>query len=894
MSLLDRLRPKWQSADAEVRAEAVRELDKDEVELLGAVAQQDTDPKVRRIAIKKLDSPRLLLEIAEKDEDSRVREFARKRASQILVQIACDDRDVEESKRALSLLAQALDRIAVFERAHFPELRSAALETLRGEDDLLELVKRAKEPDVRARALEQIANQQILKKVVFDESAGDLALSAVARIEDLAILESIYDQASLPKAVRRHAFAKLEKLVPNDHPIKVKARQERFLEVCLKAEFLADARSAEELPALRASFAELEFEGPPEAALRERFRNALERLDAIAAAAARRVEAGPEPASPPPSPANHPPLVIAAEDPPGAELESPVEHENDGLGEEALSVVERAVRAVDEGELSEAARRFRDAEREWKRLARTIPPPEALAERFRLAAEKLGSRESGARREHEEALQATLRELEGRVARMEELAAMDEVSIKDADREMREAQDFLKSMGPLPRSVNRKKARARLTDARQKLFKRAQDTRELDEWKRWANVDVQQHLIEEIEKLRTSNDVPRIAKEMRAIHEEWKKAGAATPDVAEELWKRYKSIRDELKSRCNEFFKKQTADRKENLKKKEQLCEQVESLKDSEDWNATADSIKELQQQWKALGPVPKASSDAVWTRFRTACDHFFDRRKQVFDQAKSERSENLAKKVALCERAEAVRDSTNWHETVEELKGLQARWRDIGAVPRKNSDEIWNRFRAACDHFFERYKRRDEVDEQERVERRQTLVGELESLAAASEPAAVSRVQEIWNEWKKLGPPTGALHELSDRLERAVSAIVLANPQGFSGGDLDPRTSRKKREKLCERLESMVEVLDSEKPKAAAIEDLAQRLKDALASNTMTGGKRQGAKTDWRGASDEVARLRNTWLRTPPVPGDEGRALSERFDKALHSFEALRVGDSP
>jgi hypothetical protein len=142
---------------------------------------------------------------------------------------------------------------------------------------------------------------------------------------------------------------------------------------------------------------------------------------------------------------------------------------------------------------------------------------------------------------------------------------------------------------------------------------------------------------------------------MRLIHEDWRRAGAATPEKAPELWNRYKTMRDELKARCDAFFEKQAHERTESLKKKEELCLQVESLQDSEDWSRTADAIQEIQVRWKKLGPVPPESSDAVWKRFRTACDHFFDRRKESFRRLKAERDENLKRKETLCERAESM-----------------------------------------------------------------------------------------------------------------------------------------------------------------------------------------------------------------------------------------------
>lgn len=942
MSLLDRLRPKWQSTDAEVRAQAVRDLPKGEVDLLTAVARQDPDPRVRRIALKRLDSPRVLLEIADTDGDDSLRSFARKRARQILVSIACDRRDLEESKRALSLLMDAADRIAVVERAQFPELRSFAFDALTDDDSLVEVVRKTKDPEVRARALAKISSPEALKKVVLDESAGDLALAALARIDDPAALEAVFDQHTLPRSVRRQAFAKLEKLVPADHPIKARARNERFQELCQLAEGLVDSRmpsAASELRSLRASWAEIESEGAPDLKLADRLRLAVEAIEAFGPSS--RTEEKPTTTEPdlaePPRKTEREsgearealflPLLerleslddgslakglealasewkgLTADGPPSTALRSrfrrALKSANSRLeriraleagAQEATVLVERAEAASRKEDLSRAASELRALERKWSRLPEA--PDHPLQDRFRAALAQAKAREKEARKHQDEAEQHTLRDLEARILLMETLSASENLSIKDADRVLKEAQEFLKEMGPLPKSANRKKARKRLSDAREQLFKRTQDVRELEEWKRWANVDVQQTLIERIEKLKGSNDLPKVAKELRQIHEEWKKAGAVTPDKAQELWHRYKAIRDEIKARCDEFFEKQNQARVGNLKQKEALCLQVEGLKDSEDWNRTADAIKDLQLQWKKIGPVPQENSDSVWKRFRAACDFFFDRRKQGFDQLKNERESNLAAKLALCERAEAIQDTTDWHQTANELKRLQSEWREVGAVPRKKSDEVWKRFRTACDHFFDRYKRRDEVDLEERLKRRESLVQELVALGASQggPPDGLGeRVQRIWNAWKSAGPLPDAASDIASRFETEVAALVDGSPAAFTGTELDPAVTGKKRGKIVARLESILGELEGQKPAAEPLENLAQRLKDALASNTIGGGRRREPALDWRQAADEVSRLRATWAKIAPVPGDEGRALLERFEKACRSFRELR-----
>jgi len=931
MSLLDRLRPKWQSTDSEVRAQAVRELPKGEVDLLTALAQQDPDPRVRRIALKKLESPRLLLEIAETDGDESLRSFARKRARQRLVHIACDERDLEESKRALALLTDASDRVAVAERAHFPEVRAQGFDTLTDDDALFEVVRKAKDPEVRVRALARITSPQTLKKVVLDEASGDLALAALARIDDLEALESVFDQRTLPRSVRRQAFSKLEKLVSPDHPIKARARQERFQELSQHAEGLADARmpsAANEVASLRESWAAIESEGAPDPKTAERFRAALEAIVALAPSSRAPKAAAIEPkAVAPETPDSRAPLFLAllerveslddkelasvleplaaeweelvSQEPPGSEVQSRFRRAlksasarlkriqaSEAGAREAAVLVERAETASRAPDLSRAASELRSLEREWSRLA--DPVDAALQDRFCAALSHAKSRQDEARMRQEEAEQRNLRDLEARIQLMETLAASENLSIKDADRVLKEAQDFLKGMGPLPKSANRKKARKRLVDAREQLFKRTQDTRELEEWKRWANVDVQQTLIDRIEKLKQSNDLPKVAKELRQIHEDWKKAGAATPDKAQELWHRYKAIRDEIKARCEAFFENQSQERVENQKLKEALCVQVESLKESQDWNRTADAIKEIQLQWKKIGPVPQETGDALWKRFRAACDFFFDRRKQGFDHLKSERDSNLAAKVGLCERAEAIQDATDWAQVANELKRLQSEWREVGAVPRKKSDEVWKRFRTACDRFFDRYKRRDEVEIEERLKKRQSLIDELVALGPSkreTNDGLAERVQGIWNTWKSAGPLPEAGSEIVGRFESEVGALLLDAPAAFIGTELDPAVSAKKRGKIVARLESIVDELEDRNPAAEPLESLAQRLKDALASNTIGGGGRREPKLDWRQASDEVSRLRATWAKTAPVPGEEGRALAERFERACRSF---------
>ena len=937
MSLLDRLRPKWQNTDPDVRAEAVRHLGKDEVELLTAVAQGDTDPRVRRIAVKKLESPRLLLEIAESDEDESLAAFARRRASHLLIEIACDERDLEESKRALGLLKEVRHVVTVVEKARFEDLRQMAFENLSDDTARAELVCRGKDPGWRSRALERITNPGALRAIALDENASEFASTALAKIEDVEILQSIVDHPSAAKPLRRQATSKVEQIAPPDHPVKVKKRHERFETLVSRAEACVEKLPPDrpdELEALRREWEELSNEGAADAVLAERFSRAA---DAMAAAREKPVSRDrlPEESEGELSPSATK-AGIEARNTLCARLEAvedqSLESELDAARAEWSSLVAesgpateeverrftKAVKRIEERQkesreseaeqslltelveraelLSESAD-LDEATREWKELsrsepARRIPSHKSLGPRFSRASERLEARADERSKAQEQEERRTHEQLEKLMTRLRELAGTERFSIREADRTHREAQQFLKTMGPLPKDVSRKKARKDLMEARETLVKRAGEFKELDNWKRWANEDIQAGLILRIESLRDASDLPKVAKEMHRIHEEWKRAGSAPLEKAEELWHRYKVVRDELKSKCDEFFGKQNEERTENLKKKTALCEKVEAIQDSENWTETAEAIKKLQAEWKTTGPAPQKHSDAIWKRFRNACDHFFERRKAHFGELKDERDENLKKKREVCEKAESIKESTDWHETANELKRLQTEWRAIGAVPRKHSDQVWNRFRTACDFFFDRFKRRDEVEHEERLKRREGLVVELEALANADESSAettAAQAQTVWTNWRKLGRLADNDLPLWERFERAMDTVVSSAAGPFAGTDLDPSMSRKRREKLCEQLEAVVkEFRVATQPFEQPLEDLAARLKDALASNTMTGGQRKEKRTDWPTAAREADKIRASWLRTAPVPGDEGRALAERFESAHRQLAEL------
>ena len=543
-----------------------------------------------------------------------------------------------------------------------------------------------------------------------------------------------------------------------------------------------------------------------------------------------------------------------------------------------------------------------DARRDWpmfeKRWAKIEASPQAdqweeiatsARQRFVRAGERLTDRQKRDAEHQEQSKEKNLSQLTELVARIEKITQSKELSLRAADRELRSLPLVLKGLSPLPSTESRKAWKERLTKSRHNLYTRFQEQRETEEWKRWANVDIQEKLIHKAEELRQLEDLAAVSKQLRQIQKEWKRVGAAPRGKSEALWKRFSEVRDELRARCDACFA-------DNLKKKEALYEKAEALANSNQWNKTAEAIKKIQAEWKEIGPVPQKHAKAIWRRFRTPCDQFFKRRKEQLDRLKQERDSNSKKKIQLCEQVEALADSTNWDETATQIKQLQAKWKQVGPVPHKKSEALLARFRKACDYFFDRRKRRGEVDIEEKLKKKAAICERLEALAASVQAqdappaeAVTQQVQEASAEWADTGPvPLEQTEPLDARLRKSCEQIVAVFPESLQGTRLDPRVNRKRREKLCTRLE---ELLGSygETPHSAPAEDLAQKLKQALASNTIGGAPAAKMRKNWRAATQEVERLKANWERLGPVIGDVGQILSDRFHKAYAHFFELR-----
>jgi hypothetical protein len=466
---------------------------------------------------------------------------------------------------------------------------------------------------------------------------------------------------------------------------------------------------------------------------------------------------------------------------------------------------------------------------------------------------------------------------------------------------MKEVKLAVGTMGPLPNKQDREDLMVRLQAVRTSLTPRIQELREAEEWKRWANDQVQEELCTKMEALvpLADTDPEKASNEMRTLQERWKPVAAAPRSQAEALWTRFKTAQEQVYEKCKDFFAQQASERVENLKNKEALCARAESMAESTDWVKTAEAMKGLQAEWKAVGPVTRGNEKAVWERFRAACDKFFTRRQEDLKQRKQDWTENLKRKEALVAEAKQLSESTEWEQAASRIKRLQAEWKTIGPVKKSKSDAIWSEFRAACDLFFERFKNRDQVALQGKMADRESAVTELEALLPPADAADVpqpddlyAKVQAARARWVQ-GPelPRHTLAPLAERVNGALFALVTRWPNAFKGTDIDPELTKGKLEKLIAKVEKLLPTESAEPAKnLSPAELLARQWREALAANTMgAGASRQAEDARQRAAEQEVRSAQAAWARMGPLAPEERKPLQDRFDRAVRKFLEMR-----
>ena len=877
-----------------------------------------TDSNTRKRILKKLDDEEVLTLIAEEIDDPEIRMAAagKIRAPERLCRIAESHCGL---KTGLSIVSRLDDP-----------------------DHLKRVARKATNKKVRKQAEEKLAETATEVHLPEVEARKEAELTGLCRaLEDLenswnwAVAEDLLEQTAADwrslnpeedhalsgrfKAVRDRIQDRLKRLE------REKQTRETLQSLCEAAEGLADSPSREALSQmadLAAQWKEVDSAPLPDSAakaLEGRFQAARKSLD-------RHLENMEEHA--------------AARRRAKTELEA--------LCGEAESL------AADSSDPIDANERWSSLQDRWKSLYVEDPEIaplqarfEAAREAFSAAREARQASDAAARTAEENRLRELCREVE---------AAVDAEDRAGLVKKVKSAQEEWRSIGDrAPES--KAELTPRFEAACDRFFEKQRAHWEQREWERWANLNQKEDLCKVVELLVRDGVVEGAPDVVRDARNRWRNIGPVSKEASEEIWNRFnracdeiygrclaekqalmdqlrtlteplkggppddfnwtdtaeaikalqarwnavgllpagveKDLRREFQETCNAFFdhlrgfyQERDQARQENLALKTRFAEEAEALADSEDWGETAGTLKTLQRRWKSVGPVPKPAGDALWNRFQTACNTFFDRMKAA-------EPDNLARKEALCRKAEALTagavDDSEIIRVSRELMDLQRQWKAIGPVPAEPAEDLWARFRGPCDAFFARrnefFKRR-KAEQAENQSRKEALVSQAEALADSTAWRETGEtLKALQQTWKSIGPaPRKQEQVLWERFRGACDTFFTRRNDHFGRLDRTRAENLEKKEQLCISLEALARLLMPEAALSGGAAAPAEQLSMALdyKEEILVPGNR---KETWERAIRKVRDLQAEWKTIGPVPADKDRDLWARFRQAADLF---------
>ena len=274
------------------------------------------------------------------------------------------------------------------------------------------------------------------------------------------------------------------------------------------------------------------------------------------------------------------------------------------------------------------------------------------------------------------------------------------------------------------------------------------------------NLEIKTHLCEAAEKLAEVEDPISAFHQLQKLHQEYREAGPVAKEMREQIWKRFKDASTIINRRHQDHFEQIKAQEEQNLEKKTELCQKVENidlepLKTYAQWEEITKQILAYQAEWKTIGFTPRKVNNEIFERFRTACDRFFQAKTTYFKANREKLNANLAAKNALVEKAEALKDSTDWGTTTNKFIELQKQWKTIGAVPHKVSDAIWKRFNEACNYFFDKKTEANagqRKEEEANLEIKKGIIADLEKLASETTDNMLQTVRDLQARWNETG----------------------------------------------------------------------------------------------------------------------------------------------
>ncbi len=425
-------------------------------------------------------------------------------------------------------------------------------------------------------------------------------------------------------------------------------------------------------------------------------------------------------------------------------------------------------------------------------------PEEPLEPKFKKLMATVREHLAKVQEEVERMKEVNLQKKKALLEQIKALAATPEDANKNYE-QFRKLQEEWKAIKPIPaQSAN--EAWKNFQFAVEQYYDLLKENNALRDYDFKKNLEAKTLLCETAEKLAEDPDVIHASHQLQQLHQEFREIGPVAKDLREDLWNRFKAASTAINKRHAQYFEQLKAKEEENLEKKTALCEEIENIETANlqtyaEWEEITKKIIGLQQQWKEIGRAPKKTNTKIFERFRAACDNFFNKKSEHFKEQRKQLAENGGKKLALCEQAEALKDSTEWASTTNKLVQLQNEWKQIGPVSRKNSNALWERFNGACNYFFEQKKKvlgDQRKEENANLAQKKAIVEKLEAVAVEAGQDAAEKVRALMDEWGATGHVPfkekdkiyAKYREVVDRLfkELDLSSIRRARPQRSKG----------------------------------------------------------------------------------------------------------------
>lgn len=386
-------------------------------------------------------------------------------------------------------------------------------------------------------------------------------------------------------------------------------------------------------------------------------------------------------------------------------------------------------------------------------------PDDAIEERFKAAFQIYRQYKAKFNEEQEK---VKLQNLEAKNHILEELKVLinSEETLKKTYDEFKVLQERWKSIGMVPKTeINNLWQNYHFLV--EKFFDKVKINKELKDLDLKKNLESKIQLCEKAEELVIETSIIKSFKQLQQYHEEWKEIGPVPQDKKDELWERFRSATDKINERRRDYYNQMQEGLEQNYSAKLILCEKAEQLISTEPdtikgWQEATSQVTELLSVWKTLGPAPKKQNNEIWARFKNSLDAFFNAKKEFYAKLKEQQMHNYNLKLDLCVQAESLRTSTDWRNTTRELINLQNEWKKVGPVPRKQSDRIWKRFRAACDEFFaskSEYFKNVSGHEDENLKLKLDLIEKVKAFEIGDDRnEAIETLKDFQRQWMEVG----------------------------------------------------------------------------------------------------------------------------------------------